>query len=149
MGDPSDPSAPFYNTEEIDEVTVKTEGGLLRMTSNRGLYTNWLDGEDREWMRFNGTYTAYYDSEGILSSTSCKYRDDQTPVDYLFDVKWEDGRVVEVIRKLKTQGSEEEFNDARIVFEYTDIQTDAARYSLMINAYILDKENNFYFYNWY
>ena len=149
MGDPSDPSSPFYNAEEIDEVNVETEGGLLRRTTNRGLYTNWVDGEDREWMRFNGTYTAYYDYEGILSSTSCKYRDDQTPVDYLFDVTREDGRVVEVIRKLKTQGSEEEFNDVKIVFEYTDIQTDAARYSLMINAYILDAQNNFYFYNWY
>ncbi|MBR4392547.1 MAG: hypothetical protein IKT07_00820 [Oscillospiraceae bacterium] len=149
MGDPSDPASPFYNAEEIDEVNVKTEGGLLRMTTNRGLYTNWVDGEDREWMRFNGTYTAYYDDEGILSSTSCKYRDDQTPVDYLFDVTRENGRVIEVIRKTRSLGSDEEFNDARIVFEYTDIPTDAARYSLMINAYILDEQNNFYFYNWY
>ena len=149
VGDPSDPSSPFYNTEEIDEINVKTKDGLLQMTSNRGLYTNWLDGEDREWLRFNGTYTAYYDSEGILSSTFCKYRDDQTPVDYLFDVTRENGRISEVIRKTKNQGNGEEANEAKIVFEYSDIQTDAARYATMINAYILEAQNNFYIYNWY
>ncbi len=149
MGDPSDPMAPFYNAEEIDEVNVKTENGLLRATTNRGLYTNWLDGEDREWMRFNGTYTASYDADGILHSTSCEYRDGQTPVNYLFDVTRQNGRVTEVIRKTQLQGSDDAVNDAKIEFEYIDLSTDAARYSMMINAYILEAQNNFYIYNWY
>lgn len=149
MGDPSDPSSPFYNAEEIDTVTVTAKDGLLQKTVNRGLYTNWLDGEDRDWMRFNGTYTANYDREGILSSTSCEFRDDQTPVNYLFEVRRENGRIAEVIRKTKAQGSDEEINEAIIVFEYSDIPTDASRYSRMINAFILDEENSFYFYNWF
>jgi len=149
MGDPSDPSSPFYNAEEIDELNITTSNGLLQKTVNRGLYTNWLDGEDREWMRFNGTYTANYDYEGVLSSTSCEYRDDQIPMDYSFDVKRENGRIVEVIRKTKYRGSSEELNDAKIVFEYSDVKTDASRYSRMINACILDEENTFYIYNWY
>ena len=149
MGDPSDPDAPFYNTEEIDEVSVTAENGLLRKTVNRGLYTNWMDGEDREWMRFNGTYTADYDDGGILSSTSCEYRDDQVPRNYLFEITRENGRVTEVIRKSKVQGSTEEEPEAKIVFEYGDGQTDAATYAMMINAFIMEEGNNFYIYNWY
>ena len=149
MGDPSDPDAPFYNTEEIDEVSVTAENGLLRKTVNRGLYTNWMDGEDREWMRFNGTYACSYDSEGILSSTSSEYRSGDTPVDYIFEVTRENGRVTEVVRKRKDMGTGEETNDAKIVFEYSDIPTDDARYSLMINAFILEEGNTFYIYNWY
>ena len=149
MGDPSDLSSPFYNTEEIDEVKVITEGGLLKMTTNRGLYTNWLGGEDREWLRFNGTYTGKYDTDGVLSSTSCTYRDDQTPVDYVFEVTKENGRISEVIRKTKNQENGEEVNEARIVFEYSDIKTSAARYAMMINANIMEAQNNFYIYSWY
>ena len=142
------PDEPCYNAEEYDAVKVTTENGLLRRTVNTGLYANWMDGEDREWMRFNGTYTAEYDGEGILTGTSSTFRDDQTAIDYVFEVTRKDGKVVEVIRKMKTEGQEPEA-EAKIVFEYTDTPVDPARYSLMINAHIMERENNFYFYNWY
>ncbi|MBO4887838.1 MAG: hypothetical protein J5589_05955 [Firmicutes bacterium] len=149
VGDPADPSAAFYNTEEVDTISVTTKDGLLQTTVNRGLYTNWLDGEDRDWLRFNGTYTANYDSEGILSSTSCEYRDDQVPQNYLFEITMENGLVTEVVRKIKSADSDEAVLDAKIVFEYTDIQIDASRYSRMINAFIIEEGNTFYIYNWY
>ena len=149
VGDPSAPKSPCYNAEEFDQIIVTQKDGLLRKTVNSGLYTNWLDGEDREWMRFNGTYSAFYDGDGILEHTECVYRDDQIPVNYVFEVKKENGRVSEVIRKTKTEGNDEEVNEAKIVFEYDDTRIDAGRYSRMINANILDSENNFYIYNWY
>ncbi|MBR4745069.1 MAG: hypothetical protein IK082_12910 [Oscillospiraceae bacterium] len=148
MGDPAEPEAPFYNAEEIDAVTVTARDGLLRETVNRGLYTNWTDGENREWLRFNGAYTAYYDDTGVLSSTACEYRDDQTPRNYLFVVTRENGRITETVRKTQIPDGEAE-NEAKIVFEYGDMQTDAARYASMINAFIMEEDNNFYIYNWY
>ena len=149
VGDPSAPSSPFYNAEEFDQIVVTRKNGPLRKTVNNGLYTNWLDGEDREWMRFNGTYSAFYDSDGILEHTECVFWDDQIPSNYVFEVKKENGRVAEVVRKASTEGKDEEVNEAKIVFEYTDTRIDAGRYSRMINAHILESENNFYIYNWY
>ena len=128
---------------------VTRKNGLLRKTVINGLYTNWLDGEDREWMRFNGTYSAFYDSDGILEHTECVFWDDQIPSNYVFEVKKENGRVAEVVRKARTEGKDKEVNEAKIVFEYTDTRIDAGRYSRMINAHILESENNFYIYNWY
>ena len=55
--------------EEADSVQVSTKDGLLVKTVNSGLYANWNDGEAKEWMRFNGTYTAEYEN-GILHHTS-------------------------------------------------------------------------------
>ena len=144
---PYAPDEPCYNAEEYDAVNVTTENGLLRKTVNTGLYSNWMDGEDREWMRFNGTYTAEYDEEGILTGTSSTFRDGQAGIDYIFEVTRADGRVTEVIRKTKT--GNEITNDAKIVFEYCDIAVDSARYSLMINAHIMEQGNNYYIYNWY
>ena len=58
------------------------------------------------------------------------------------------GRITEVIRKTTTPDGETA-PDARIVFEYYDTSVDPARYSLMINAHIMEEGNNFYIYNWY
>ena len=143
-----DLSDPCYNAEEYDEVNIATENGLLRKTVNTGLYSNWMDGEDREWMRFNGTYTAEYDDDGILTGTSSVFRDSQTGIDYIFEVTKADGRVTEVIRKTKTQENEIE-PEARIVFEYYDTAVNPGRYTLMINAHIMEEGNNYYIYNWY
>ena len=137
VGDPSAPSSPFYNAEEFDQIVVTRKNGLLRKTVNNGLYT------------FNGTYSAFYDSDGILEHTECVFWDDQIPSNYVFEVKKENGRVAEVVRKARTEGKDKEVNEAKIVFEYTDTRIDAGRYSRMINAHILESENNFYIYNWY
>lgn len=145
---PYAPDDPCYNAEEYDAVSVTTENGLLRKTVNTGLYSNWMDGEDREWMRFNGTYTAEYDEEGILTGTSSTFRDGQSGIDYVFDVTRTGGRITEVVRKMKMQDSDIQ-PDAKIVFEYYDTAVDSARYSLMINAHLMDRENNYYIYNWY
>ncbi|MCR5215198.1 MAG: hypothetical protein K6E10_12355 [Eubacterium sp.] len=144
-----EPDMPYYNTEEIDTIMVTSENGLLKKTVNDGLYTNWLDGEDREWMRFNGTYTVNYDAMGIVNTTECTYRDEQVPVNYIFDVTVADGRVTEAIRKSAQQGSTEEINECKVVFEYTDMAIDAGRYSRMINDHIMPDGNSFYYYNWY
>ncbi len=149
VGDPSDPAAPCYNAEEYDEVQVTVRNGLLLQTVNRGLYSNWMDGEDREWMYFNGTYTVNYDSDGIISHTSSQFRDGQPSTDYLFEVKKAEGRVTEVIRKTQTADSGEITNEAKIVFEYYDSAMDSGRYSRMINAHIMEEGNSFYIYNWY
>ncbi|MCR5783817.1 MAG: dockerin type I repeat-containing protein [Clostridia bacterium] len=144
-----DVSMPCYNTEEIDTVMVTSVNGLLKKTVNNGLYTNWLDGEDRDWMRFNGTYTVNYDSMGIVTSTSCAYRNDQTPNGLRFEITKEDGRVTAAVRKSYSENNPEETKELKAVFEYTDIPVDPARYSLMINAHLMEEGNNYYVYNWY
>ena len=149
IGVPGEPDEPSYNAEEIDEIIVTAAGGVLQKTVNHGLYTNWMDGEDRDWLRFNGTYTANYDKDGILTSTSTVFRDDQTPTDYLFETSRDNGRVTQVIRRSRPQGSDQITDEAKIVFEYTDIGVDAGRYSRMINAQIIEEGNSFYIYNWY
>ncbi|MCR5213794.1 MAG: hypothetical protein K6E10_05220, partial [Eubacterium sp.] len=143
-----DPAQPCYNTEEIDSILVTTENGLLKQTINNGLYTNWLDGEDRDWERFNGTYIVNYDSMGIVNTTVSKFANGQEPIDMAFDVTVADGRVKEVVKNnVFVNGTQEKAR--KIVFEYTDQEIDKARYSQMINAHLMEAGNNFYVYNWY
>ena len=60
--------------EEVDSVEVTTENGLLKKTVNSGMYANWGVQDEKEWMRFNGTYTANYDENGIVTDTSGIFR---------------------------------------------------------------------------
>ena len=60
--------------EEADSVSVTLKGGVMVRSVNTGIYANWNEGDEREWMRFNGTYTAYYDDNGILTGTSSAFR---------------------------------------------------------------------------
>ena len=50
--------APDVMMEEMDSVSVTTENGLLKRTTNTGIYTKWSEGEEKKWVRFNGKYSA-------------------------------------------------------------------------------------------
>ena len=71
--DPEDPEVPKDHAEEIDSVIVTTKDGLLEKTVNDGIFANWGDDEVKKWTRFMGSYTAEYDSNGIVSLTSGVY----------------------------------------------------------------------------
>ena len=143
---PELPDEPAESMEEADEVTIyKSDKGLLTKTVNRGIYSNWIGDEDRIWYRFNGTYTAEYDEEGILKKCSAVYRAGPSGSGVTFETRRKDGLVYEVVMiDVNDNGLEEKY-----VFEYTDIETDASRYSRMINCHLLGEGNTYYIYNWY
>lgn len=133
--------------EEIDAVSVYTDNGLLTKTVNSGLYANWNEGDEKEWMRFNGTYAVEYEN-GIASHTSAEYRAGPSGMESRFEVKRENGLVSEVIRS-DTMNGQDPAEQEKVVFTYTDIEIDNARYTSMINCFILDGGQTFYIYNWY
>ena len=138
------------NMEEVDEVTIdRHKNGLLKKSVNRGLYANYELNKDREWLRFNGTYTAQYDEDGILHALSSVFRAGPPGADVEFELVKEDGRIVEVIERNRQSEQEEWKKQARVVFEYSDIPVDPVRYSLMINAHVLGEISTYYIYNWY
>lgn len=65
---------PEQFAEETDSVQVTVENGLLKKTVNSGYYANWNEREPKKWLRFNGTYTAEYDSDGIAKTMSAVFR---------------------------------------------------------------------------
>ena len=140
--------SPGDNMEEVDSVQVRTRNGLLEQTVNSGLYANWGDGEEKEWMRFNGTYTANYDPEGILRGTSAVYRAAPPGSVELFTLTKENGRIMEAVRSEQYEGQKAE-PEERYVFTYTDKEIDPARYAMMINEQIAPSDNNYYRYLWY
>ena len=142
-----------FTMEEVDSVAVTThENGLLKKTTNTGLYANWNEDEKKIWTRFNGVYTANYDVNGIVSWTSAKFKFGPSGKQLKLIATIQDGRVVEVVKQ--SMGTDEEgnskwVNEAKYVFTYTDKKIDNARYSLMINDILLTAENTYYIYNWY
>ena len=132
--------------EEVDSISVKLKNGLLKKTINTGLYANWGADEEKTWERFNGTYTANYDRDGILSHTSAVFRMGPSGKDLRFKVTRKDGRVTQVIRQ-KWGGKW--VDDAKFVFTYYKTRTDRQRYAAMINESIMDADNTYYIYNWY
>ena len=138
-----------FTMEEVDSVSVVTEHGLLRSTVNTGMYANWNEGEEKEWQRFNGTYAAKYDANGILSETFAYFRMGPSGAEERFDVTKENGIVTQVI-KLRQDYEPDEWSGAeKFVFEYTDIEISPARYAAMVNNTILGDMNNYYCYFWY
>ena len=99
-------------------------------------------------MRFNGTYTANYDGDGILSGTSSVFRAGPDGGEDRFALTREKGRVKEAVRSLQYPGQEPMLT-GRCVFEYTDVPVAPARYSNMINEHIMGPGNNYYRYYWY
>ncbi len=137
-----------FTMEEVDSVQVTAQNGLLVKTVNSGLYANWNEGEEKEWMRFNGTYTANYDGDGILSGTSSVFRAGPDGGEDHFALTREKGRVKEAVRSLQYPGQEPMLT-GRCVFEYTDVPVDPARYANMINEHLIGAGNNYYRYYWY
>lgn len=146
--DTSGNNYPTYYAEEVDSISVTLENGLLKKTINTGLYSNWDDGDDDEWLRFNGTYTVNYDKNGIISNTSVKNRVGYSGKEYKYELKKSGGKIVEAIRYKYNDSTKTWEENKKIEFEYTDIKIDKYRYASMINAHIMEDGNTYYIYNW-
>ena len=138
-----------YSMEEVDSVSVTTNGGLLSRTVNIGLYANWNESEEKEWQRFSGTYIADYDENGILKLASSRHRVGPSGDDYKVELTVEDGKITQAVRFSHDFQTDEWMEEVKLVFDYTDEETTAARYASMINSAILGDSNNYYFYFWY
>ena len=135
--------------EEVDSVTITEKNGLLQKTVNNGLYANWDEKDQpKEWMRFNGTYTAEYDDSGIVRATSAIYRAGPSGKEYRFELTTVNGRVTEAVR-YRWSGTDEWMNDEKTIFEYTDTVISKSRYAAMINSFLLGETSTYYIFNWY
>ena len=143
------PEAPEMNddSEEVDSVSVTASNGLLVRTVNTGMYANWGAGTEKEWMRFNGTYAASYDGDGIVVSTSCVLRAGYSGIDGYFETVRESGLVTEAAILTLEDGAWTA--TTRFVFEYTDLEMSRGRYATMINSFLMGESNNYYKYFWY
>ena len=149
--------------EEIDSVQVTGKDGLLVKTVNNGLFANYNDNEKKIWRRFDGTYTANYDSNGIVENTTALFRTFPGSGNmYKFDLTIKDGRVTEAVRNKwadagtegdeSSSGTENEGSwepECKYVFEYTDTGISRERYASMINCFLLDGGSYYYIFNWY
>ena len=136
--------------EESDTVAVTAKNGLLKKTVNRGIYANWDDPEKVEWLRFNGTYTANYDADGIIKSTSAKFRvGPESGKQHLIKLTKKDGRVTKAVRYRWNRDTGKWEKDRMVAFSYTNIPVSKARYASMINDQIMEGGGNYYIYNWY
>ena len=113
------------------------------------MYANWNDGETKEWQRFNGTYTANYDSDGIIHDTTAVFRAGSFSGEDHIKVTKNKGRVSEVETSVYYPDNNTTMISDKYVIEYTDIEIDAARCANMINDIVLGQGNNFYKYFWY
>lgn len=139
--------APDVMMEEMDSVSVTTENGLLKRTTNTGIYTKWSEGEEKKWVRFNGKYSADYDDDGIVSLLSAVYSLSGYEEQGKFEVKKKNGQITEITRYTPSGG--EWKPDEQYVFKYNDTEISPSRYAAMINYFIADHGGNYYCYNWY
>ena len=139
---------PEQFAEETDSVQVTVENGLLKKTVNSGYYANWNEREPKKWLRFNGTYTAEYDSDGIAKTMSAVFRNGKDGIQYQIVVKKVNGVITEAVVK-QPDGSGSLTETTKYEFEYTDAEISAARYSQMINYFIIGAGSNYYNNNWY
>ena len=85
--------------DETDSVIVTTANGLLKKTVNDGLFANYNDKEVKVWKRFDGSYTAFYDDNGIVSETEAIFTTfPGSGKQYKIELTVKDGRVAEAIR---------------------------------------------------
>ena len=138
---------PESHAEEVDSISVTVQNGLLVKTVNTGMYANWGGEEEKQWLRFSGTYTAEYDEDGIVSLSSAVHRVGPSGIDGRYTLTKENGVVTEAVCSVP---SGDDWSDtARFTFEYTDIETTPARYAQMINSFLMGSESSYYKYNWY
>ncbi|MBR1483683.1 MAG: dockerin type I repeat-containing protein [Ruminococcus sp.] len=138
-----DPSGNIAHMEETDSVQVTLdENGLLQKTVNSGYYANWDDHNPKRWLRFNGTYTAVYDSDGIAKLMTAVYRNGPDSTVFSVEVTRQDGVITEAT---VTSGA----ISTTYEFEYTDIEISPQRYSNMMNYFIIGSSSNFYNNNWF
>ena len=135
--------SPEEYAEEMDSVQIFTENGLIKKSINTGYFAKWTPGKKKNWTRFNGTYTAEYDSDGIVKMMSAVFREAPSQVQKTIETEKENGFITGAVMKAGE-------NDAvRYEFEYTDEEISAARYSQMMNYFIIGAGSNYYNNNWY
>ena len=134
---------PEQFAEETDSVQVLTENGLMKKSINSGFYANWNENEPKRWLRFNGTYTAEYDSDGIAKLMSAVFRAGPPQTSYVVEVEKENGVITGAVVNGDTSLAK------KLEFEYTDTEISAARYSQMMNYFIIGSGTNYYNNNWY
>ena len=139
---------PEQFAEETDSVQVTVENGLLKKTVNSGYYANWNEREPKKWLQFNGTYTAEYDSDGIAKTMSAVFRNGKDGIQYQIEVKKVNGVITEAVVK-QPDGSGSLTETTKYEFEYIDTEISAARYSQMMNYFIIGAGSNYYNNNWY
>ncbi len=137
-----------YYAEEVDAVSVTVQNGLLVKTVNTGMYANWGGEEEKEWLRFSGTYTAEYDDDGIAAITSAVHRAGPSGTDGRYEVTKADGLVTEGACYAPMNDGQW-YAAARYTFAYTDLETTPSRYAQMINSFLMGSESAYYKYNWY
>lgn len=139
---------PDVHMEEVDSISITTENGLLKRTTNTGMYAYWSEKQEKKWIRFNGIYTAEYDTDGIVSLTTADFSSFGPQQQAKYEVKKEDGRITEILQYTSDgEGGWQTFT--KYEFEYNDTEISAARFASMINYYITNKGGNYYIYNWY
>ena len=139
---------PDIHMEEVDSVSITTENGLLKSTTNTGMYAYWSEREEKKWIRFRGIYTADYDADGIVSLMTADYADIGTQQQAKYEVIKENGRITEIIQyTFDGEGGWSPFT--RYEFEYNDTEISAARYASMMNDFITNHGGNYYIFNWY
>ncbi|MBQ3416878.1 MAG: dockerin type I repeat-containing protein [Ruminococcus sp.] len=135
--------------EEADSISVTTENGLLKQSVNTGIYAKWLEGEEKEWIRFRGVYTINYDADGIASLRTANYSDIGYDPQYRYEVVKKNGKITEIIKYNYNTYEGGWIAAEKYLFDYTDIEISPARYSLMINDFITEHGGNYYLFNWY
>ena len=139
---------PDVHMEEIDSITITTENGLLKRTTNTGMYAYWGENQEKKWIRFNGVYTADYDSDGIASLLTADTASFGFQPNAKYEVIKKDGQIAEIVQ-YSPDGEGGWTTFYKYEFEYTDTEISAARYASMINYYITSHGGNYYIFNWY
>ena len=93
-------------------------------------------------------YQRHRNENGIVSHTSVAYRAGPPGAEYEYALKQENGLVTEAVTSIRMPDQEPEETE-KIVFTYTEIETDQARYTAMINYFLMHGGENFYSFNWY
>lgn len=139
---------PDVHMEEVDSVSITAENGLLKTTTNTGIYAYWSERQEKEWIRFRGVYTNTYDPDGIVNLSAAELTEFGVQQQAKYEVVKKDGVITGVIQ-YAPDGNGDWSAFTKYEFEYNDTEISAARYASMINYYITNGGGNYYVFNWY
>ena len=139
---------PDIHMEEVDSVSITTENGLLKTTTNTGVYAYWSERQEKEWIRFRGVYTNTYDTDGIVNLSTADLFSFGIQQQAKYDVVKKDGVITEIVQ-YAPDGEDDWHPFTKYVFEYNDTEISAVRYASMINYFITNGGGNYYIFNWY
>jgi hypothetical protein len=134
--------------EEADAVNVTLKNGIISKSVNSGYYANWDTNTPKQWLRFNGTYTCTYDSDGIAKVMSGEFRAGPSGIQERIVVKKNNGVITEAV--VQSPDESGKFSDSeKVVFEYKNTAISPARFSNMMNYCITGAGTNYYNNNWF